>query len=443
VPTGASIPTARTNSDADVGKAVLFMGDLVVLARQGRLIREARSRGYAPVAVVSTGTDLNRLAVLRADATHPLADLTEVVQVPDAAITTVLPAVQPLLRRYDVRGVISVGEVFVEPVGVLADCLGLPGAGTAASLICRNKMLQRTTVPEFSPQWQVVPVEDRADFALPPEQFPAVVKPAGRFYSSGVRQVMNQAELTDALTAYAADEIVLVESRAVGPEFSVEALVQGGEVFWSAVTGKQTNEHEGTYFTETSHTCPAVLGIEEEAALLSANAEILRRVGVRDAITHAEYRLTENGVVLMEVAARLPGDAITFLWELATGQPVEPVMLDLALGAPAAYPAPRRRARQHFVDHPHGVLRDVTTDGVAVSWPSRDDRWPELAPLPANAPAQARAVLVVRLPGERLGVQVDSGHRSASVIVDVPLRTDLESVTEAAVERVTLVVDPV
>ncbi|MCA1563492.1 MAG: ATP-grasp domain-containing protein, partial [Acidobacteria bacterium] len=288
-----------------------------------------------------------------------------------------------------------------------------------------------------------VPFEQRAAFALPVEDFPAVVKPAGRFYSSGVRQVADQTELTTALATYGPDEIVLVESRVVGREFSVEALVQNGEVLWSAVTGKETNEHEGPYFTETSHTCPALIDPQQDAALRSANAEVLRRVGFRDGISHAEYRLTENGVVLMEVAARLPGDAITFLWELATGQPIEPVMLDLALAVPASYPAPRRRARQHFVDHPHGVLNDVTADGVAVSWPTRDDRWPELHPLPADAPPLPRAVLVTRMPGDQLGVQVDSGHRSACVIVDAPLDSDLEPVTKEAAARVAMVMDPV
>ena len=150
--------------------AVMFMGDLVVLARQARLVREARQRGYAPVAVVGMGTDLDRLAALRADPSHPLSDLAEVLQVADAAVVTVLPAIQPLLRKYNVSGVISVGEVFVEPANVLADCLGLRGAGTAAALICRNKLLQRTTLPEFSPWFEVVPAEARASYQLPATQ---------------------------------------------------------------------------------------------------------------------------------------------------------------------------------------------------------------------------------------------------------------------------------
>lgn len=420
------------------------MGDLVVLARQGRLIEEAAQRGLVPLAVVSEDTDMARLNAVREDADHPLSALAEVVQVSDARIQSVLPGVQPFLRRYAVRGVISVGEVFVEPAGVLADCLGLPGAGSAASVICRNKLLQRTAASAYAPRWQVVPVAERASFALSAVAFPAVVKPAGRFYSSGVRQVSDQAQLTAALAQFGEDEISLVESRVPGREFSVEALVQHGKVLWSGVTGKETNEHEGPYFTELSHTSPALISEDEEAALVEANTEVLHRVGVRDAITHAEYRLTPDGdVVLMEVAVRLPGDAITFLWELATGQPVETVMVDLALGLPTSYPAPRRRARQQFVDHPYGRLRDVVADGVPVSWPTRDDEWPFFVPVPASAGGTAHGVLVGRLPGDVLGPQLDSGHRSASVIVDAPLDEDIDLVTKRAVALVSLDVEPV
>nr|BFE86612.1 hypothetical protein GCM10020093_092130 [Planobispora longispora] len=67
-----------------------------------------------------------------------------------------VPAVQPLLRRYDVRGVLCIGDLFVEPVGMVAACLNLPGAGAGASRTSRNKLLQRTTVPHLSPDFRVV-----------------------------------------------------------------------------------------------------------------------------------------------------------------------------------------------------------------------------------------------------------------------------------------------
>ncbi|SDY48277.1 Biotin carboxylase [Amycolatopsis xylanica] len=418
--------------------AFLFLGDLVIVARQARLITEARRRGYAPLLVVTPHTDPARLAELRADPSHPLSQLADVVEVPDATVDAVMPGIQPLLRRYDVQGTMCIGDLFVEPTGVVADVLGLPGAGSGASRISRNKLLQRTALPEYSPDWRVVTPAERADVDPAEISFPVVVKPIGRFSSLGVYQVDDGERLAEVLAGYPADEIVLIESRVVGPEFSVESLVQHGKVFWNAVTAKETNESSGSFFTEMGHTCPAELAVSDEDLLFAANAEVLRRLDFRDGIAHAEFRISEGRAVLMEVAVRVPGGGITFLWHLATGEPLEPVMLDLALGQPADYPAPRRRARQVYLDHPHGVLVDVTSTSAPVSWVERDDRYPAMAPVAANAPAGARAVFVTQQPGAVLGAQTDGEQRSGSVLFDVPFGSPAEPLAEWFAGEVTV-----
>jgi hypothetical protein len=53
---------------------------------------------------------MDRITALSADPANPLADLAEVIQVPDSAMTTTLPALQPLLQHYEIHGVISVGN---------------------------------------------------------------------------------------------------------------------------------------------------------------------------------------------------------------------------------------------------------------------------------------------------------------------------------------------
>src|SRR5205823_3592986 len=158
---------------------------------------------------------------------------------------------------------------------------GLPGAGSAASRMARNKLLQRTALPDLSPPWRVVTPAQRSTVDPAELDFPVVVKPIGRFSSLGVYQVNRPEELPGVLGGYPPDEIVLIESRVFGPEFSVESLVQRGEVFWSAVTTKQTNESTGTFFTEMGHTSPAPLPDNEEKLLLQANIEVLWRMGFR------------------------------------------------------------------------------------------------------------------------------------------------------------------
>lgn len=418
--------------------AILFMGDLVIVARQTRLITEAYNRGYAPLLVVTPYTDPDRLAELRADESHPLSRLAEVVEVEDAKVDFVVPGIQSMLRRYDVKAVLCIGDFFVEPVGVVADCLGVPGAGSAASRISRNKMLQRTALPDLAPKFQVVtPADRRGPFDVP---FPIVIKPVGRFSSLGVRQVDRAADLPDILATYPEDETLLVESRVVGPEFSVEALTQNGVVLWSGVTGKRTNESTGIYFTEMGHTSPAELSEVDAQALIDANRTVIQRLGFRDGITHAEYRLSADGPVMMEVATRLPGDGITFLWELATGKPLEPVMIDLALGVPTSYPAPRRRASQVYLEHPFGRLRDVTSSSAPVSWVTRDDLWPAFTPQSAEAPPRDHAVLVTMVPGDTLGPQTDSEARSVSVVFDLPFGDVVEPLAKEYADTVTITV---
>jgi biotin carboxylase len=434
------------NSNPPRPRAILFMGDLVIVGRQTRLITEARERGYAPLLVITPDTDPDRLAACRADPAHPLSKLEDVVNVLEPKVDLVLPAIQPFLRRYDVRGVLCIGDLFVEPVGMVADCLNLPGAGAAASRISRNKLAQRTAVPELSPGFQVVTPSERSRVVTDGISFPVVVKPVGRFSSLGVRQVVRPEDLVPVLHTYPEDETVLVESRVVGPEFSVEALVRNGEVFWSAVTAKKTNESGGIYFTEMGHTTPADLPDDDAKALLEANDEVLRRLGFRDGITHAEFRLAEGRrPVLMEVATRVPGDGITFLWHLSTGQPLEPVMIDLALGVPSSYPPPRRRAVQVYLEHPYGELRDVTSTGAKVSWVSRDDIYPAFEPVAPEDPPTEHAVLVGALPGTVLGPQTDSEQRSVSIIFDLPLscsREEREALAAEFAGKVGIVVAP-
>lgn len=413
-------PTSRT-------PALLIFGDLFVAARQGRIFEETGKRGLAPVLVVSEDTDQARLARMRADTTGFLFHVADVVVVRGFDPDRVLPALQDVLLRFDVRGVLNIGEYFVESAGLLASCLGLPGPGVKASRVSRNKLLQRYAVPELSPRWRVVPPHHRADFPVESLGYPVVLKPTARNYSRGVRKVARHEELRDLFAGYPEDETLLVEEQAIGREFSVEAVIQGGRVLWTGVTGKQSNEQRTTYFTEMEHTSPAVVPAEQHEALVAANTHVVRRLEFGDGLSHAEFRLTERGPVLMEIAARRAGDEITLLWELATARAIEPVMVDLALGVPTEYPGPRRRTRHRYLSHPHGQLVDVASATTPVHWVVEDYRWPQVSSVEATAPARHCAVLVHRHRGEVLGEISDSTQRSASVIVDCPLDDDIDA----------------
>ncbi len=255
-------------------------------------------------------------------------------------------------EQYDVVGIYAVGETLVEPTGLVADYFGLPFPGLRAARACRSKYLQRWYMPDLSPASVLIPPGGRESVDYGSVPFPAVVKPTTRHSSQGVCTVNDRAELAAQLDDYPAQETILVEQKITGQEYSVESLIQDGKTLFASVTRKETTDVDSQYFVEMAHTVPAA---RDDAwdAVQRANNAMLDRLGVENGITHAEWRLDERGEArLIEVAARTPGDGIMVLYRLATGRPMEPEIMRIALGEPADYPAaaaPRtpgvRRAR--------------------------------------------------------------------------------------------------
>ncbi|MEU0407739.1 ATP-grasp domain-containing protein [Streptomyces griseorubiginosus] len=435
-----SAPPAADTADPR-RPAVIVITDLVVLAKHLRLLDAVDRRGLTPLFVLGPETPADELARHRDNPEHPLFRLADedFRHLADTSLETLLRAVTPWLRDRPVRAVLNVGEVFVTAAGALAQTLGLPGPGTHTARVCRNKLLQRLAAPALAPRWSLVDPA-RPDTATDFPAYPAVLKPASRMSSSGVRAVAGADEVRPLLPDYGPGELVLLEERVTGPEFSVETLLRDGDIVWAGITAKDTNEDGTSFFTETGHTSPAPhLTPAQEKLLLDANADFLRAVRFGTGMSHAEFRLTgENRVVLMEAAARPPGDAITRLWRLATGMDLDAALLDLALGTePATAPA-RRRARQVYLDHPRGRLTDVTCQDAPVHWVGEQGRWPDLPPVEESAPARGHAVLVSRHRGDLLGDQSDSQGRSVSVVLDGPLYADLDRAAHEAVRQVTI-----
>lgn len=332
--------------------------------------------------------------------------------------------------RYDIVGVFAAGEMLVEQTGIAADLLGVPSPGLRATRVCRSKYLQRAYLSEWSPRVQVLPAGARTQVPLDELPYPAVLKPAARRSSSGVRRIAGPRELKDALTRYPEAETLLVEEAVEGAEYSVEALVQQGRTVFASVTEKRTNEAVSDCFVELGHSVPAA-GEEATAQLLAANRDIVARLDFQDGVMHTEYRLTaDRRVVLMEVAARTPGDGIFHLYHLATGRPMEPDVLRTALGEPVDHPAPRRYARQVYLETPQGVLEDVKVrhpQCAAPVWAADGEAWPTLRPGGPDDPPTLRAVLVLRRRGDTIGPLTESGDRVASFLIDAASVGELDA----------------
>ncbi|WP_030200939.1 acetyl-CoA carboxylase biotin carboxylase subunit family protein [Streptomyces sp. NRRL S-87] len=447
----APAPHSDSGIAAPAPEAFVLTGAFWVVCRNTRYLEELSARGLK-ILLITPEAYREAATAARKDPAHPAALIDDIAYVDgsldqEGSFTPSFIARARAWRgRYTLVGAYAVGETLVEQTGLLCDALGLPGPGLRATRVCRSKYLQRWYLDEFSPASLVLAPGTREDADLAALRYPVVVKPATRHSSSGVIAVDGPDALRALLREYPDHETILVEQKVSGQEYSVESLVQQGEVVFTSVTRKETTESGDRTFVELAHSVPSA-DPAGHAELLAANLRMLAALGFRDGIAHAEWRTGDDGrPYLMEVAARTPGDGLLALYHLATGQPMEPEIVRIALGEPAAYPAPARYARQVYLEHEEGALGTVALDwpGVAPQWVGGDGgMWPETVPGAADDPGALRALLVLKEAGARLTPLASSDDRAVTFLIDAPTPAELDELERRVRAAVTVTVDPV
>ncbi|MFJ9343373.1 acetyl-CoA carboxylase biotin carboxylase subunit family protein [Streptomyces sp. NPDC101733] len=442
-------PSASPPAPATPPEAFVLTGAFRVVCRNPRYLEELAARGLK-ILLITPESYREAAQSARKDPEHPASLIEDIAYVDgsldlDGSFTPGFVAAARAWRgRYDVRGAYAVGETLVEQTGLLCDALGLPGPGLRATRVCRSKYLQRWYLEEFGPACLVLPPGSREEADLAALEYPVVAKPATRHSSSGVVAAEDAAALRALLEEYPAHETVMVEGKVTGQEYSVESLVQHGELLFTSVTRKETTESGDRTFVELAHSVPDT-DPGAAAVLSAANARMLELLDFRDGIAHAEFRLGADGrPYLMEVAARTPGDGLTALYHLATGRPLEPEIIRIALGESASYPAPRRLTRQVYLEHEAGVLADVTLDwpGVRPLWVGEAAMWPEWEPGAAEDPPALRALLVLKEAGARLEPLASSDDRAVTFLIDAPDAASLDGIELAVRAAVRVVTEP-
>jgi biotin carboxylase len=418
-------------------EAVILTGSFYVICRNPRYLTDLTARGLTILAITPAAWRDQALACM-AEPGHPAAAIDDVVFVPGelsvegAYVPGAVAAAQQWQRRYRIVGVLSAGETVVEGSGLLADALGLPSPGLRATRACRYKYLQRWYLPEFSPPSVLVAPTERDSFDRSGVEFPVVVKPTGRHSSSGVVAVADAAQLREEIAGYPPHETLLIEKRVIGQEYSVESLVQNSRLIFASVTRKETTESDDRTFVELAHSVP-VADRAVDDVLRAANQRMLELLDFGDGIAHSEWRLSATGrPYLMEVACRTPGGGLMVLYQLATGAPLEPEVVRIALGEPAAYPVPRRYTRQVYLQHPSGILDDVTVDwpGVEATWIGPDGTWPDFPAGAADEPPTLRAVVVLKERGSELGPMRSGDDRTVTFFIDAATPDELDELEQ-------------
>jgi biotin carboxylase len=160
-------------------------------------------------------------------------------------------------------------------------------------------------------------------------------------------------------------DTALVEGFIAGREFAVEGLMTAGSLRILAIFDKP-DPLDGPFFEETIYVTPSSAPSSDQAAIIGAVTQAAEAIGLRHGPIHAECRLNDEGVFVLEVAARPigglcarvlqfvegEGSAISFeelLLRHAAGQNIARYERETGASAVMMIPIPRR-----------GVLRSVT-----------------------------------------------------------------------------------
>jgi biotin carboxylase len=283
-----------------------------------------------------------------------------------------------------VQAVIPAVEYGVVGAAVLAHAWGLPGAGPAAARTLRDKIAMRAAADAgglAQPRWMIAgTVRDVEEFR-DRHGGRCVLKPANRQASLGVQVLDRDDDAAEAWqhcthadepmlrARYALPGRYLVEQRLDGPEVSVEALVHSGQVGFTNITAKAVQP--GISPVEMGHVVPAGLAAEVESALAACVRELVRITGFRYGVLHSEWILVgTRRPHFIECAARLPGDSIDLLIDLAYGGRLTADYLAILEGRGPIPPRPNRSAAAIcFLTARTGTVREIAGRDLVAALP--------------------------------------------------------------------------
>lgn len=265
--------------------------------------------------------------------------------------------------------VLAVDDSGVELAAVLSERLGLPGNRAEAVRRVRDKLAFRRLLKEREfecPGFHHLPSGEDPRKLLGELKFPVVVKARRLSASRGVIRADDPEALARAASWVRAIQAradrdaealgLVVEEFIPGREYALEGGLHQGELTTLALFDKP-DPLDGPYFEETLYVTPSRLPQALQECIHQEVARACRAAKLVSGPVHAEVRVNDQGIWILEVAARsiggLCGRALTHLLGMSLEEFIlrqvvaEPVPLLPAAGEDAAagvmmIPIPRR-----------------------------------------------------------------------------------------------------
>jgi len=305
--------------------------------RAGAFLRAAERLGL-PVTVATdrplawrTGPPTGLLAL---DFDHP-------AEAAEALLNTPGPGFQAVLSAED-EGVIAAAAVSAR--------LQLRHNSPEAVAITRDKARFRQQLDqaglELNPRFWILSLQADPEDAAAQVQYPCVLKPRGLAGSRGVIRANDPGEFVAAFRRTAQiiqseapqdpqdiHTTLLAESYLPGSEHALEGLLSDGRLELLAIFDKP-DRLEGPFFEETLYVTPSRLEPALRQAAQACVSQAVSSIGLTHGPVHAEVRVHEGRVWILEIAARSIGGLCSRALRFEGGRSLEEILLLHAAGLP-------------------------------------------------------------------------------------------------------------
>ena len=251
-------------------------------------------------------------------------------------------------RDFPLAAIVGVDDETTLIAAKASKALGLPHNAPESVEATGNKHSFRTRLANSGlpgPRFRLISVGDDPVRAARDSFYPAVLKPLALSASRGVIRADDPTQFATAVRRISAilNDVdirgeaashILVEEYVPGDEVALEGLLEDGLLTVLALFDKP-DPLEGPYFEETIYVTPSRLPVHVQNAVAATVNSAIVTLGLREGPIHAELRVNDEGVWLIEVAARSIGGLCSRALHFGAGGRLEDVILRHALGLPA------------------------------------------------------------------------------------------------------------
>ena len=348
--------------------------------------------------------------------------------------------------------IVNVDDATTVVAAQAATRLGLVSNSVDAARITRDKYLGRRALEKaglLCPAYRRITVDADLKAEARRAPYPCVLKPVAQSASRGVIRANDPGEFEVAFARIAAMLIadgkdqrhLVVESFIPGPEVALEGLLDRGTLRVLALFDKP-DPLDGPFFEETIYVTPSRHTDDGQRRIVETVERASAAFGLRHGPIHAELRLSPDGPVILEVAARSIGGLCSNALRFGVDMSLEELILRHAAAIEIpTYDREQAASGAMMLPIPRGgVLRRVVGEEEALAVPlieSLEITIPigqPVVPLPEGDRYLGFLFARGRTPGE-VEAALREAHRRLSFVIVAPGEQEDEAPCLAAAPR--------